>query len=423
MSAPEIAELVRVRAALLCEHTVAPAALAAFPGLRELRVHLQTLCAAPDAGPVERAMLGNAFAREGRYLDAIASYEAAVSAEPRFAEAHLAIAELAAMLRDEERSARHFARAFALRRVFLDPAPLGERVPVVLLLRDAAYSANAPLELLLDRSRVALHKVYAAGDAALPPHAAAVVATGYALDALPVLERIEQLTAHERARIVNDPNRISTTAREHLREVLGGIADVVACETYLIDASALPYIKLPSLVRPRDTHAGRGLALVANARELREHAARFPAAAYHVSRPLDYRSGDRLFRKYRAIAIGGVPYPYHLAISPRWMVHYQGSPMREHDWMRDEERQFLERPDEVVPGFSERLGAIARASGLDYVGIDFAVMPDRTIAVFEIDAAMLVHDESPDDVFCYKRPYVARIREALHALIAERARS
>ena len=65
---------------------------------------------------------------------------------------------------------------------------------------------------------------------------------------------------------------------------------------------------------------------------------------------------------------------------------------------------------------------IARAVGLDYFGIDATVLPDGRLAVFEADAAMLVHDEDARDVFAYKRPFVAHIREALHATIASRIR-
>lgn len=422
MDAETSADALHAQLALLCEHSVAPPALAPFSGLRALRARLQALAASGEAGPVEEAMLGNAFTREGRYLEAIGAYERAVALAPEFAQAHLAIAELASMLHDETRGAAHRARALALQRCFLDPLPVGDRLPIVLLLRDAAYSVNAPLELLLDRTRVAIHKCYVEGEVALPPHAVAICATGYASDAEHALARVEALAAASGRAPLDSPARLRGTARETLDATLGGIAGVHACATRVVARDAMPALALPALVRPRDTHAGRGLDLVSEPAQLEAHLRRFPASSYHVTPFVEYRSADGFYRKYRAIVVDGVAFPYHCAISPRWMVHYRGSPMREHAWMRAEEARYLNTPEREVPGWGERLAAIARALDLEYVGIDFSIAPDGTLVVFEADAAMLVHDEDPHDLFSYKRPHVARIREALHALILRRAR-
>ena len=415
-------EMVRARAARLCEWTVAPPALAAFVGLRELRAHLETICSSGASGPLEWAMLGNAYTREGRYLEAIDAYERALAIDPHFAAAHLAIAELASMLHDEEPDALHRKRALALQRVYLDPLPVGDRLPLVMLLRDVPYSVNMPLDVLVDRTRVALHKVYMEGEVEIPPHAAAICAFGYAYDALGAIDRATSIAGALAHPIINVPARLLATAREALPQTLASIDGVRACASTAYSARDLTHAALPALVRPRDTHAGRGLSLVRSPDEMRAHLARFPAQAYHVTPFVEYRSPDGYYRKYRAILIDGVAYPYHLAISPRWMVHYRGSPMREHAWMREEEARFLDDPERAVPRWGERLGAIARAIGLEYVGLDLTVLPDDTLLVFEADAAMLLHDEDEHDLLSYKRPYVARIREAFHALVERRVR-
>ncbi len=413
-------QALRARIARLCEHAVAPPALEEFGGLRELRAQLEALAAAPTSGAPEAAMLANAFVREGRYLEAIAAYERAVALEPRFAAAHLAIGELASMLHDDERSRCARETALDLERCYLDPWPVGERPAVVLLLRDAPYSVNTPLELLLDRSRVALHKCYIEGDVQLPPYDVAISAFGYAHHARGAVERASRVVALAPERAINDPRRFETTAREALARTLADIDGVLPCDTNIVQREGIEAIAYPSLVRPRDTHAGRGLALANSVDEVRAHVARFPCAAYHVTPFIDYRSSDGYYRKMRAIVVDGEAYPYHLAISSRWMVHYQGSPMREHAWMREEEARFLRDPAVLVPGWSERLHAIAQAIGLDYVGIDLGVLPDGRIVVFEADPAMLVHDEDPTGILGYKSSYFARIREAFHALIARR---
>ena len=109
------------------------------------------------------------------------------------------------------------------------------------------------------------------------------------------------------------------------------------------------------------------------------------------------------------ILIDGVAYPYHLAISPRWMVHYLSSPMAEHEWMCEEEARFLSDPSSVFARWEETASAIAHAIGLDYVGLDMTQLADGTMLVFEADPAMLVHDEDPGGPFAYKRGAVGAI--------------
>ncbi len=359
--------------------------------------------------------------RRGRYVDALEAYRVAADLDPSAALAHWACAEIAHVLDDVATSREYRERALALQRVYPDPLPVGNRTPILLLLRDAPYSVNAPLELLLDRSRLAVHKYYVEGDAlpALPHFALALCAFGAAEAAREATRRAAAFLDRTDSSL-NDPARLEGTARESLERTLGGIAGVVCAGAAIASAVQAHSIELPALVRPIDTHAGDGFAYVPEAQELQRHLLRFPAERYYISPFLDYRSPDGFYRKFRAIFVDGVAYPYHLAIAAQWMVHYQSSPMRESHAFRDEERRFLEAPERVVPSWDRIMPEIARAVGLDYFGIDATVLADGRLAVFEADAAMLVHDEDALDVFAYKRPFVAHIREALHDAIASR---
>ncbi len=229
---------------------------------------LTRLCreAAPDAHV--QAVLANVFVREGLYLDALEAYRSAAQLEPLFAEAHLAASELAYILRDEETSAAHRAAALSISRVFPDPLPVAGRLPLLLLLRDAPYAVNAPLELLLDRSRIAIHKLYVAGDGepTLPAFACAFPAFGYAGDgaaaaAQAFLERTG--AAH-----VNDPSRFALQARERLPQTLAGIPNVAVVATQRLPRARLAVGPQPLLVRPADSQAGEGLALIDSAEAL-----------------------------------------------------------------------------------------------------------------------------------------------------------
>jgi glutathione synthase/RimK-type ligase-like ATP-grasp enzyme len=59
---------------------------------------------------------------------------------------------------------------------------------------------------------------------------------------------------------------------------------------------------------------------------------------------------------------------------------------------------------------------VAAATGLDYCGIDCALDHNGDIVVFETNAAMLVHDEK-DEIFAYKNPYIAKIKDKFDAML------
>ena len=404
----------------LGEHSVAPPALLPFAGIDEAERALTALCAGGPTPPV-LAMLGNVLVRRGRYVDALEAYRSAADGDPTDALAHWACAEIAHVLDDVATSTEYRARALALQRVYPDPMPAGARLGVLLLLRDAPYSVNAPLELLLDRSRVAVHKYYLEGapDAELPPFALAITAFGTAHGAAGAIQRARAFAAGA-IPLLNDPARLGGTAREALGATLQGIEGVVSVQAEVVPPARLASAPLPALIRPIDTHAGEGFALADTPDALRRHLTRFPAERYYRAPFVEYRSRDGLYRKFRVIYVDGVAYPYHLAAAPQWMVHYQTSPMREIPQLRAQERAFLEDPTRVLPSWERVMPQIAGAVGLEYFGIDATVLPDGRLLVFEADAAMLVHDEDARDVFAYKRPHVARIREALHASIARR---
>lgn len=403
----------------LREHTVAPPALSPIPQARSLERELRAAIGASPGDARAHAALGNLLVRKDLYFDAREAYREAVAIDGGFAEAHLAIADLSSILRDNAASAEHLRRALALQRFYPDPLPIAGRIRLLMMLRDAPYAMNAPLEVILDRRRVAVHKLYVGemphGD--LAEHDVLWCAFGL-LDGNDAAVRCARALAGGEP-LINAPETIAQCRRDVLHDTLAG-CDVQAVRTTLVPAAALNAVPLPALIRPAGTHAGFGLARIRTSDERAAHVQRFPSPRYHVSPFVEYRSPDGYYRKYRIVLVDGVPYPYHLAISPRWMVHYQSSPMAEHEWMRQEEAAFLADPESVFPRWRTTGASLAAALELDYAGVDVTRMPDGSMLVFEADPAMLVHDEDEGSAFDYKRPYVASIREALHRAIERR---
>ncbi len=178
--------------------------------------------------------------------------------------------------------------------------------------------------------------------------------------------------------------------------------------------------QLPLLIRPIYSHGGVGLTLVHNGEELAERQARQQGPVY-VSRFIDYRSADGWFRKYRMIFIDRKPYPYHLAISPNWMVHYYNAGMEAYPWKLEEEQVYLRDPLRVLGAAGMRaIEAIGVRMDLDYAGIDFTVLPDGRILVFEANPTMLAHPEDPAGPLAHKNVTTQRIFDAFEALLERR---
>ena len=65
------------------------------------------------------------------------------------------------------------------------------------------------------------------------------------------------------------------------------------------------------------------------------------------------------------------------------------------------------------------LGAVGERLGLDYAGVDFGVLRDGRLVVFEANATMLVHPER-DPRFAYRDTSVRTIQEAFLAMLQRR---
>jgi hypothetical protein len=179
--------------------------------------------------------------------------------------------------------------------------------------------------------------------------------------------------------------------------------------------------RLPLLVRPVDTHGGEGLQLATSVDEL-DRIVSLGGQPLYVAPFCDFRSDDGWYRKYRVIFIDRQPFPYHLAIASHWLVHYATADMEEHPWKVEEERRFLEHPERALgeAGLAA-IAAIGARMDLDYAGVDFSVLGDGRIVVFEANPVMFAHPEDPQGVLAHKNPYVARIFSAFEALLARTA--
>jgi glutathione synthase/RimK-type ligase-like ATP-grasp enzyme len=230
--------------------------------------------------------------------------------------------------------------------------------------------------------------------------------------------RIALLSRDSACAMLSDvPNVVMPVAVRMLRPILEQIAARQQRLEEVLEGSSFPII-----IRPLDSHAGRGLAKIEDASGLAEYLQTMTEREFYISPFVDYRSADRQFRKYRIVLIEGKPYICHLAISSHWMIHYLNAGMAESAEKRAEEADCFAHFDE---GFALRhadaLQEINQRVGLNYLGIDCAETATGELLIFEVDSNMVVHAFDPVDVYPYKQPQMRKVFAAFRAMLIKAA--
>jgi hypothetical protein len=332
------------------------------------------------------------------------------------------------------------AHALRTRRLYSLPSAGPTRIRLLALMAPGDLMTNTPLEFLIAGSDVSLDMLYLVpgepAPAVLPEHDVLFVAVSQSDATRSLLDQIAAAAPGWPRPPINRPERIGSTSRTHafaLLEGAPGIAMPATARTHRAAlhaiaagrmplAEALPGAILPLIVRPVDSHAGQGLEKIERREELDAYLDANPDEQFFISRFVDYRGGDGLFRKYRIVFIDGIPYAGHMGVSQHWMIHYLNAGMADSAAKRAEEEAFMRTFDS---GFARRHAAALRALverfGLDYLVIDCAETVAGELLLFEVCSGAVVHAMDPVDVFPYKRPQMDRVFAAFRAMLLARA--
>jgi hypothetical protein len=382
-------------------------------------------------GAARVAMVATGYFMKGDHARAQRWYELSLNLDAAQAAAWQNLAAIHGEAGRGDIAERCRNRAYALQRVYVESS--GAPVRRVLLLCAGRSAGNVPFDLLVPtprnaRIKYAIDYARPGEDATLPSYDLAFNAIGDADIAAPLEARVTQFARDAARELLNAPERVSATRRDRLPALLQGLPDVHTAPCIriefadtqaqaLIDAAGL---RLPLLVRPVATHGGEGLVRCDTPAEL-EAALAAQSGPFYVSAYRDTRDADGSFRKYRMIFVDRRPYPYHLAISPHWMVHYYSAGMEGARWKLDEEARFLADPSAALGARAmAAIAALGQRLDLDYAGVDFTLQPDGSVNVFEANATMLAHRERPGGELAHKNDYVQCIADAFEAMMAAR---
>ena len=380
------------------------------------------------------ANLGIVYSMESNFTQAEELFRRALALNQNMDVANMNLASL--LERDGRLNEAQIYRSRAVR-----PQPLvtetapDQRRRVLIL--SAAGDGNVPIDTLIPQQVNTLIKwnVECATDAqeeTLPQYDVIFNAIGNADLITPSLERMTGFMSRRQRLVLNPPERILPTRRDRMPQLLAGIPNVVAppvarlsreevVSPNLVARLALEGITYPIIMRPISGQGGLGVVLVETPEQLASTTFADADVFYFISYR-DYKNADGFYRKYRTIFVDRQLYPYHLAISPRWLVHYFSAEMLAVPWKHDEERRFLEDPVAALgPTVITAVESICQRMDMDYAGIDYSVLPDGQVLVFEANATMSA--VLPDaNEFPYKQKHVQAIFDAFENML-ERHRS
>jgi len=362
--------------------------------------------------------------RQGRLEEAAALARQALETDPDLRLAHRSLSATYAVIGDEATAKRHRDRAFEGDNITVLPGVRAESRVMILTTTGGGNTPDGYLIPMSRYTRLFWYIEYAteAQMTNLPPFDVVFNGIGDPDLAAPTAEAVNRFVDRCAQRVLNDPRRVAMTSRDQTAALLDGLQHVVAPRTVRVSPAAgggpppalLEGFDGPVLLRPAGSHGGKGLRLL-------EGAGALPALGggdHYLTAFQDSRSADGLYRKYRMVFVDRRPYPYHLAVSAHWMVHHHTSGMEGRPERIAEEARFLADPEGAIGAKAMRaVTAIGERIGLDFCGLDFSVLPDGRVLVFEANATMLVHPEAPDGPFAHKNPHVERIIDAFQRLL------
>lgn len=339
------------------------------------------------------------------------------------------------------------AEAIQIRALYSLPAsrPVSQEAPGLRLLAimgPGDLMANTPIEFLLEDSDVSLDMLYLTPKSewpeVVPDHDVMMVAVGESDANQPLLGRLAGVVANWPRPVINVPEQIAVLSRDGVCAALHDIPGVEMPITTRIDRATLqalgvgattvgallPHDDFPLIVRPTDSHAGQNLEKITHRDEIGEYLERVHAERFYVSRFVDYRDDDGLFRKYRIALIEGRPFICHFAVSAHWMIHYLNAGMGESAEKRAEEAACMAHFDE---GFAVRhaaaFEAIYQRMRLPYLGIDCAQTRTGDLLIFESDNAMVVHAMDGEAMYPYKKPAMRKVFAAFRQMLENARRA
>ena len=242
-----------------------------------------------------------------------------------------------------------------------------------------------------------------------------------------VLENLRKLVRGLPAKVINRPEAVLRTTRDQVARRLSGIEGLHVPRAVRLRAGK-PDIAMravekagmayPIILREAGTHTGRIVGCFETTDDLRVG---LEGQGDRIATQFaDFRSADGIYRKYRVFFIGPHIIFRHMLASDQWNVHAKDRKrfMANRLPLIEEEKAMFADPERAFsPEVLRILQAVRDRMALDFFGMDFGIMADGRVVLFEANATMNFFPFLPDPEFAYVQrcgpPAEAAFRELL----------
>ena len=376
--------------------------LAVAQNIRAARTVFAQAVAAHPAEPAAHAALASLLVDAGDPRAARKAFLRALELDPEHREANRGLAILAERDGDHLNAQRYWRAGFPDGRLAETPGQ-GRGPHIRVLLLASAVGGNIPLAHVLDPAYFSLTTLIAESFSPrtnLGAYDIAFNSIGDAERARRALSFAERALGGSAVRVINPPDRVRATTRALNARRLSALDGVVMPATIPFRRGSAPSafgLEYPFLVRSPGFHTGLNFVRVDDAGSFRSAIADLPGDELLAIEYIDTRHEAGSYVKYRAMAIDGLIYSVHRAISSDWKIH-----------------AFTAQHEDAEPPLDDatlvRLQRVVDTLGLDYCGIDFAYDRAGRLVVFEANATMIAR--TPGVIAAVQRMLGAQLNAA-----------
>lgn len=236
--------------------------------------------------------------------------------------------------------------------------------------------------------------------------------------------------SHQTTPIINHPTNVLKTTRDQNYQRLNTLPGVrfprterfpvggKSASAIMTDIEAADF-SMPLIIRETGTHTAVTTKLIEEKIELERYLAGAGGDSVYVIEFIENASVDGHYTKMRFFAIDGALYPVVRHVDEVWNVHggNRKTFMNSHPWMIEKEKQFLKDPASVIG--AEAMATLQKLPGfigLDFFGIDFTLLEDGTVLIFELNPAMR-HSFNHAENSPYMRPHLEAISGAFQTMV------
>ncbi|MBT4619445.1 MAG: hypothetical protein HOB98_23730 [Gammaproteobacteria bacterium] len=253
-------------------------------------------------------------------------------------------------------------------------------------------------------------------------------------DALKVL--IEFLKKYPDVPVINHPATVRMSTRENNYRRFSELDGIIFPQTFgfsfdgnameeILDRIENEGIEFPMILRPDNSHTGEGVALVEDKACFRAQLDTMGSGSYYAIAYYNLADKNGLYNKIRTFCIDGEYYPVANLHHDDWNVHSGNRyrVMNKDTYLQDKEKAYLtDMTSYVGRDNMERLERIREIMDLDFFGIDFTILPDGQLLIFECNAAMR-HNFDHIESFPYTEPTLRNITDAFNTMVHRRLAS